>query len=236
VKKIILISGFVMVTSIQAFTQPSVSLNIGPIFGADGPDAYGLKNTWPSSGNTDSKPITFFSGGTGLLAKLGLMWEVSDHFAAGLIFQTIQWSLDENKRKSDMVSIGAEFRVNFSSSRNTVVPYFQGAFLFSNSNHLQQDQATGIASQVQPAFSVNQSTSVGFGADVGVEFKLTKALGLQIAGGLHGTEALKDNEFVKALNYGSGVEQPQSIDGVFFYVFNGGIKYYMGRGGKKRDF
>lgn len=237
VKQLTILCGFVIVSAITAIAQPSLTLNVGPVSCSDGPDQYGLNATWPLASNPgDSQQITFYSGGTGLLTKLGLMWEVSNHFAAGLIYQNIQWTLTENQRKSDISSIGVEFRVNFSGSDKKIVPYFQGAYLFSNSNAVQQSQATGIGSQVQPSFSSAQSTSVGFGADLGIEFKITQSWGLQLTGGLHGIEAVSNDTFVKSLDYGVTVAKPQGFNGVFFIAFTGGVKYYFGRGVKKRDF
>ena len=76
-----------------------------------------------------------------------------------------------------------------------------------------------------------------------VEIKLTDAFRLLLMGGLHGVEwSVKQGNAVAGtlnsgtLNYGAAYVTPNGFDGVFFAQFGGGVKYYLGKGKKKRDF
>lgn len=200
----------------------------------EGNDPYALKSTWqPVGGSNSSESLSFYAGGTATVLKLSAMWDVSEIFSAGLAYRIVGWNLGENHRSSDMNSFGVQFRINFSSNTNKIVPFFQGSYYFINNNTLTQNQAAS-GSQVQPAFILSQKTSIGFDADLGIEFKLGKSFALQATAGFGGTQAT-DPDLTVTLDYGS-YQSPTHIDGVFSYAFTGGIKYYTGRGAKKRDF
>ncbi len=177
--------------------------------------------------------MRFFSKGTGSFVKFTAMWEVSEIFSAGLTYRMAKWNMDENFRNATINSLGGLFRVNFTSNTKKVVPFFQGTFYFTNSNTMTQQQATNGA-QTQPAFNLSVSTSIGFEMDLGVEFKVGRSLGLQVTAGYGGVQAT-DPDLVVNFNY-SPYYSPQHIDGVFNYGFSAGLKYYTGRGSKKRDF
>lgn len=220
--------------SARGMAQFSFSVNVGTVIANEGDDPYSLKNTWPPASNPGSESIVFYEGGTGTTIKLGGMWEVSEIFSAGLVYRMVSWNLEHSHRSSDVNSIGAQFRINFGSNSNKVVPFFQGAYYFSNSSTLTQNQATQ-GSQTQPAFSITQKTSVGFDADLGIEFKLGKSFGIQLTAGYGGTQATDPDLVVSYLDYGA-YAAPKNIDGVFNFAFSGGLKYYTGRSAKQRDF
>jgi len=223
-----------LLASVRGAAQFSFSLNVGTVMANEGDDPYSLKNTWQPVGNSGSESLVFYEGGLGTSIKLAGMWEVSEIFSVGLVYRIIGWNLEHSHRSSDMNSLGGQFRVNFGSNTNKVVPFFQGAYYFSNNNTLSQNQATEGA-QTQPAFTITQKTSVGFDADLGVEFKLGKSFGIQVTAGYGGTQATDNDLVVSYLNYGA-YTPPKHIDGVFNFAFTGGIKYYTGRGAKQRDF
>lgn len=198
----------------------------------DGNDPYALSATWPTPGNETEQGIAFFAGATGLHLKGVLGWEISDHFSAGITFQMLNVSNPANFRKADITSIGGQFRVNFSSSQNQWIPFFQGAFYFSNSQKYTQDQATN-GSQTQPAISASGTTSIGFNADLGLEYLVTKSIGVQLTAGFSGLQPI--DEVPAGVSY-SPYYTPVHFNGGFYFSVCGGIKYYFGRGGKKRDF
>jgi len=210
------------------------------VVAAEGDDPFSLKNSdkWvPISGSngSTSDPIVFFTAATGIVYKLSAMWEVGEIFSAGLAFRSIQWNMEEEHRTSDMQSLGVQFRINFASNTKKVVPYFQGAYYFSNSNYMEQAQATGSSpDKTQPAFSTSQKTSLGFDADFGLEVKVSNNLGLQFTLGFMGTQATEPG-YELDLDYGA-YQGPSNLDGVFNYSLSTGLKYYVGRGAKKRDF
>jgi len=236
VKQVFLLTGLVFLSMLQTAAQPSFFLNIGTLVAAEGDDPFRLQNTWTplsGTGSNTSGGMVFYEGGTATVIKLSAMWDVSEIFSAGLAYKMIKWNLEHNYRSSDMNCLGAQFRVNFTKNSNKVIPFFQGAFYFSNNNTLTQQQATE-GSQTQPAFNISTSTGIGFDADLGIEFKIGKSWGAQLTAGYGGTQAT-DPSLVMNLDYGAYIG-PTNIDGVFNYAFTGGIKYYTGRGSKKRDF
>jgi hypothetical protein len=215
--------------------QVSFSVNFGTVVAAEDDDPYSLKNTWvPISGNSSqTESMRFYSKGTGTLIKFTGMWEVSEIFSAGLTYRMVKWNMEEAHRTSDINSLGGLFRVNFTRNTKKVIPFFQGTFYFSNNNTMKQDQATQ-GSQTQPAFTLTASTSIGFDIDLGIEFKVGKAWGLQATAGYGGVQATNPDLTVN-FNYGS-YYGPKYIDGVFNYAFSVGAKYYTGRSAKQRDF
>ncbi|HRI79961.1 MAG TPA: hypothetical protein PLR06_10545, partial [Cyclobacteriaceae bacterium] len=115
---------------------------------------------------------------------------------------------------------------------------FMAGYFFSNNYSITQGQATSTVypTQVQPAFSVTGSGNVGLLAEFGAEVRLTSSIyfianvggrGIDIGGSL-GKPTLP--------SYGSGYQQPTDFDGSFFLSYNAGLKYYFGKGKKKRDF
>lgn len=235
-KHFILLTSLALVAAVRTVAQPSFSLNVGTFVAAEGDDPYSLKSIWvPISGNNSSQDqsLRFYAGGTGTAIKISAMWEVSEIFSAGLAYKMVKWNMEEDYRSSDINSIGGQFRINFTSNTRKVVPFFQGAFYFINNSTLTQEQATK-GPQTQPAFSFSASTSIGFDADLGIEFKMGKSWALLLTGGFGGTQAT-DPDLTVNLDYGA-YYGPNSVEGVFNYAFTGGIKYYTGRGSKKRDF
>lgn len=176
----------------------------------------------------------YFAGSTGLHLKAGLGWEITDHFSAGLAFQMMNLSSSENFRTADITSLGVQIRVNFSSSENKLVPFFQGAYYFSNAQSYEQKQATNASgTQTQPAFTASGNTSVFFNADFGLEYKLSKSMGLQFTAGFNGLQPI--DEVPAGVDY-SPYANPKHFGGGFSVSLAAGIKYYFGRGDKKRDF
>lgn len=227
---------------IPASGQVSVSASIGPLGDVEHGDPYALKAQWVAksgSGPDQSTSVVFFESQTGLVKTINLMYEATPHFSVGLIFQDVDFTMEVNKRSGHSTSLGALIRVNFTSNEKKVIPFVQGAYMFTNTSTIKQELATSAIypTQTQPAYERTASTNLGIAADLGIEFKVGKAWALQVTGGLHGIQVVPsdDGDFFKNLNYGSYVS-PSDLDGVFFLAFQGGIKYYFGKGSKKRDF
>ena len=108
----------------------------------------------------------------------------------------------------------------------------------ANKNSQNSATSTKYPAQTQPAYEASFSTNLGIGGDLGLEIKLTDAFRLLLMGGLHGVEwSVKQGTAVAGtLNYGAAYATPNGFDGVFFTQFVGGVKYYLGKGKKKRDF
>jgi hypothetical protein len=232
-KLLLLIVGFISLAA-ASVAQPYVTLSVGSASDLDSDDQYAMSKTWPTPGSQTDDGLRFFSGMSGMHLKAGLGWEITDHFSAGLVYQMINFSSAENFRKADIVSLGAQFRVNFSSSQEQWVPFVQAAYYFSNSHTYDQQQATNPGgTQTQPAFHTTGTTTLAFNFDFGLEYKIMKSMGLQLTAGLNGMEPIAD--IPPGVDY-SPYFTPTRLDGGLSITFAGGIKYYFGRGGKKRDF
>ncbi len=213
--------------------QPNLTFSAGYVMFA-GEDQYGMTKTWPNPGNQQEDAMGYFAASTGLHLKAGLGWEITDYFSAGLAFQMMNVSSAENFRTADITSLGVQIRVNFSNSQNKLVPFFQGAYYFSNAQSYEQKSATNAAgTQTQPAFTVSGNTSTFFNADFGLEYKLSKSMGLQFTAGFNGLQPI--DEVPAGASY-SPYAQPLHFGGGFSVTLAGGIKYYFGRGSKQRDF
>lgn len=235
-KHLFILPALVFAAFVGVKAQPSFSVNFGSNIAEPGDDPYGINNPWvPTSGNNTSTEdgLKFFSGGSSTTIKLNAMWEVSEIFSAGIAYKMMSWKMDKNFRTSDMSSLGVQFRINFVGNTKRVVPFFQGTYYPINNTTMTQQQATS-GSQTQPAFTLSQSTSLGFDADLGLEVKIGKSWAALLTGGFSGTQAT-DSGLTINYDYTPYVA-PKHIDGVFSYAFSAGIKYYTGRGVKKRDF
>ncbi len=215
--------------------QPSLTLSVGSA-AFIGDDNFALSKTWSTPGNPSDEVMGFFAGASGLHVKGVLAWEVSDFFSAGPAMQLLNLTSAENFRKIDIVSLGGHFRVNFSSSQKQWVPFIQGVFYFSNSQTYDQKQATNSSytpPQVQPAFNLTGTTSIAFNVDLGLEYMIMKSMGIQVTAGFNGLQPI--DEVPASVDY-SPYFTPRTFDGGFSITLAGGIKYYFGRGDKKRDF
>lgn len=232
-KKLLLLTvGFVSF-AFTSLAQPSITLSVGSALTFGDDDTYSLtKGTFPNPGTQTEDGIGFFSGMSGLHLKAGVGWEISDHFSAGLAFQMLNLTSEENFRTADITSLGVQFRVNLSSSQKQWVPFLQGAYYFSNAQTYDQKQTTQ-GTLTQPAIAATGSTSLGFNFDFGLEYKIMKSMGLQFTVGLNGVDPIPD---VPAGTDYSPYYTPEHFNGGLSMTFAGGIKYYFGRGDKKRDF
>jgi hypothetical protein len=217
----------------SALSQPSFTLSAAYGFSIDDPDYFRLSNPWDlkAGGNGPANAMTFLSGGSSLVINAGLSWEISEYFSAGLGLKMVNFSMSDNHRTGEIVSFGPVFRVNFSSNTRKVVPFVEAAAYLSNSHSQKQEQATSGA-QTQPAFSANASSPIGLHVLFGVEFKVSKPMGIILQSGLNG---VMPPDTYKGADYGV-YENPREYEGGWFVTFGGGLKYYFGRGEKKRDF
>ncbi|MBS1976221.1 MAG: hypothetical protein JST46_02550 [Bacteroidetes bacterium] len=230
----------------ESLAQISFGFQAGAVSVTDKNDPYGLDNVWQTkttgtgtnSNNSQTDNSTqFFSGGTGSSILAHLTWEASDHIGLTLLYRTTDFKMTVNHRTATSNSLGVQFKVNFVKNTEKFVPFFQAEYMFMNSNQMTQNAATSTThpTQSQPAYSINSKTALGIGGDLGLEFKLSQSLALVVVGGFHGIQASDGSENLSSLNYGS-YYAPTQISGVFFAQFTGGLKYYVGKGKKKRDF
>ena len=237
--------------SSSAIGQVSFGVTIGAVTSVDHDDTYGLYRQWPaatstsggsgsSGSSTGNTSVVIADQGTGLSKSFFLTWEASEIFGITLVYRNIDLNMPQSARKASSNGLGLQFKLNFISNTKTVVPFLQGEFLFANSNTISQNSATSTQypAQTQPAYEASFSTNLGIGGDLGLEIKLTDAFRLLLMGGLHGVEwtAEQGNAVAGTLNYGAAYVTPNGFDGVFFTQFGGGLKYYLGKGKKKRDF
>lgn len=201
----------------------------------DNPDAYGLNKKWP----TASDQSIFFYKGTGSSITGTAFWEITPHFGIGLAYRSVSFNMSENQRSASHQSFGLQFKLNFVKNTKNIVPFVQASYLFSNSNSLHQTAATSIyyPTQKQPGFDESYSVYTGVGLDLGTEIKLSQPFSIVIQGGVHGIDLSESDKgaFISKLDYGT-YPAPKGIDGVFYPQFSGGIKYYLGKGMKKRDY
>ncbi|MBS1545556.1 MAG: hypothetical protein JST14_18100 [Bacteroidetes bacterium] len=233
---------FLLLGSLGAFLETNAQISVGIVGGvatsADKQDPFGLNMQWAPKGNPSDSHTQFFFGGKSTPFSMFVMWEVSPHFGIGLTYRVTNFSkgdMTTSHRNSSVNSMGIQFRINFVKNSKKVIPYMLAEYMFLNSFRVWQDQATSTTfpTQVQPAFSEVYSTNVGLGGSLGVEFKASQSLGLFIQGGYNGVMA--EYSFPSALNYGNYVA-PTGLSGIWFIQFSGGVRYYLGTGGKKRDF
>lgn len=143
--------------------------------------------------------------------------------------------MPDAKRTASNNSVGVWLKLNFRSHEKRFVPFLQGEYMFLNSHTLKQEMVSANG-QIQPAFSESYKGNLGVGGDLGFEIRLTNALNLEILGGYHGIQITNDVDLDLPPYTGNNVQQPSNIDGTFFMQFSGGLKYYMGKRKKKRDF
>ena len=241
--------------SSSAIGQVSFGLTIGAVACTDSDDPYGLNTQWPAPASTSGSSGSSGSGssgiggstkmviaeqGTGLSKALFLTWEASEIFGITLVYRNVDLSMPQSARKASSNGLGLQFKVNFISNTKRIVPFVQGEFMFANSNTISQSAATSTKypAQTQPTFDASFSTNLGVGGDLGLEVKLTDAFRLLLMGGVHGVEwaGAEGSSFASTLNYGAAYATPNSFDGVFYTQFAGGVKYYLGKSKKKRDF
>jgi hypothetical protein len=142
------------------------------------------------------------------------------------------------KRTTTDSNLGVLFKVNFTSHEKKFVPFGQLNFVFSGNHKLDQKQLTDSRNQVQPAFSESVRIKFGAGIDLGLEVRLSGGLYAMASGGLHAIDLdEKYGEQIKSL-YISQVPNntPDKIIGPLFIQFSGGLKYYLSKRKKKRDF
>ncbi|MDZ4715372.1 MAG: hypothetical protein SH819_07870 [Cytophagales bacterium] len=248
----VLVVPVLLFLSTGARAQFSIGANFGvAVAESGGDDFFSLNKAWPTVGtgsgpSSGSGGIPIAKGGSGNVLNFNLTWEASRILGISLVYRTISLTMPENSRTAGTNSLGVQFKVNFVKNTNKVVPFFQGGFFFTNSNTLKQTLAVSsqYPTQTMPAFEKSYSTGAGFSADLGVEFKLNQSFALVVQGGLNGADYYSgDDTFAKSLNMNSSNPSPNSqyispsnFDGVFWLQATGGIKYYLGRGTKKRDF
>ena len=248
-----IVCAMALLFSSSAIGQVSFGLTIGSVASTQTDDPYGLNTQWPapastggssgsgsSGGSTGNTRVVIANQGTGLSKSFFLTWEASEIFGITLVYRNIDLDMPQSARKASSNGLGLQFKLNFISNTKRVVPFFQGEFLFTNYNTISQTSATSTKypAQTQPAFDASFSTNLGIGGDLGLEIKLTDSFRLLLMGGLHGVEwtAEQGNAVAGTLNYGAAYAAPNGFDGVFFTQFVGGVKYYLGKSKKKRDF
>ncbi len=225
--------------SFAARAQISIALQGGFVSNQDKADEYALNAKWPST-NNGSYSLAMLSGGSGGAGSLTVLWEASKIFSMGLQYNLISFSSDV-KRSVSSKNLGAVFKFNFVENTKRVVPYFMAGYTFYNSSTYTQEKATSTVytSQVQAAFTGSSSTSVGFVGELGAEVKLNDSFHFICNAAYRGFQ-LSPNGYLKTIlpanSYGSGYQTPENLDGTFFMQFGGGLKYYVGREKKKRDF
>ncbi|MBY0434667.1 MAG: hypothetical protein K2U26_11205 [Cyclobacteriaceae bacterium] len=214
--------------------QISVTVRGGVLAGMEGSDSFALNNPWPNGSGKNS--IVFLgSGAKGSSFNASVMWEASEIVSVGMIYSTISFSADVG-RKLSATSFGPVFKVNFVRNTKRVIPFFLVGYTFSNNVKYSQEKATSTtyAAQVQPAFSGSGTTSLGLIGDFGAEIRLTKSIHALLTAGWRGFDL--GSVSVNVPSYGTGFQQPAGFDGTTFLQFDAGLKYYLGKGKKKRDF
>ncbi len=223
----------------EAKAQFSVGAHFGYAGSVDGGDAYGLNTPWPSALSGGGGSMVFTQGGTGTSALLNLTWEATSILGISLVYHTSSQTMAESKRRMTSNSIGIQVKVNFVRNIQKVVPFFQAGYFFSNSNTVKQEAAVSskYPSQVMPAFEFKYSTTLGVSGDLGVEFKLSQPVSFVIQAGLHGVQLASEPDVnASSLDLGPSYRSPSNFDGAFWFQATGGVKYYFGKGKKKRDF
>jgi hypothetical protein len=203
-------------------------------------DAYALSKTWPTTGSTGDKQLAFYEGSSTSAIMANVGWDITRHFGIAFVYRSTNFPLNDNHRSGTSTSMGFQMKINFASNTRKVIPFFQAAYMFSNNHNLKQDKVTSptIPTQTLPAMDISYSTSLGLAADFGIEFKLGQAFALVVMAGAHGADMNSSDatKKVQALNWGTGVIVPQNIDGTLWAQGSLGLKYYVQKGKKKRDF
>ncbi|HRI77929.1 MAG TPA: hypothetical protein PLR06_00210 [Cyclobacteriaceae bacterium] len=219
--------------------QVSFGFQFGHSFVDSKVDPYGLKSIWPLKTSGVTSPTMYYDGGTGASIKVYMNWEFTPILSAGLFYKKVEFEMDENHRLSHFNSWGFNVKANFVDNNSKLVPYIQGSYIFSVASFVQQSDilSPSYPAQFQPGFEKNFYTSMGFGGDLGLEIKLRKTLAFVIEGGYHTTQMMNSAEstFTANLNYGV-YQSPTKLEGVNYFLFTGGLKYYIGKQKKKRDF
>ncbi|MDZ4715371.1 MAG: hypothetical protein SH819_07865 [Cytophagales bacterium] len=240
-----------LLLSTRSQAQFSFGAHFGYAVSSDGGDSFPLDRPWRTSYNSPGQSsgggaMVVGEAGSGPSLNFNLTWEASRILGISLVYRTITLTMPQTFRTASSNSLGVQFKVNFVKNTRQVVPFLQAGFYFTNSNKVNQSKAvsTQYPTQTIPGFEKSYSSSLGISSDFGVEFKLSQPVSLVVQVGLHGADfGSSDDTFAKALNMNTSnpspniqYTSPTNFDGAFWIQATGGIKYYVGRGKKKRDF
>ena len=198
-------------------------------------DAYALNSPWPTSSpsaGSNSNSLVIYDKGTGISKYISLSYDATRHLTLSFFYRSIAFTAP-TQRSGTSNGLGINIRLNLAKNTKSVLPFFVAEYIFSNNNTLIQTKATStvFSTQIQPAFSISQSTNLGIGLDAGLEFKLSKNIRLIAQFGYHGVQLTTDNTKV---TYPVTFISPTNIDGTFFFMGSAGLRFYLNS--KKRDF
>ncbi len=232
--------GILILVAGTSTAQVSLGVYAGLGNVGNGGDTYALTSKWPTTATGGESKYAFFDRSSATTVMVNGVWEATPHFGAALLYRSTHFNSDAAHRSGSCTSIGIQFRINFISNKKKVIPFFQAAYMFSNSFTMHQEKATSsnYPTQTQPAFDLSFSSDLGVGGDLGIEIKLSQPFSVIVMWGVHGANldnasALKT---IQSLSWGAGVQAPISLDGVVWTQGSIGLKYYIGGGKKKRDF
>ena len=195
-------------------------------------DPFALNSPWPTSSQNSSNGLVIYDKGTGISKYISLSYDATRHLTLSFFYRSIDFTAP-TQRSGTSNGLGINIRLNLAKNTKSVLPFLVAEYIFSNNNTFIQAKATSTAfsTQVQPAFNISSSTSLGIGLDAGLEFKLSKNIRLIAQFGYHGVDFGSN---ITTVTYPVTFISPTYIDGTFFFMGSAGLRFYLNV--KKRDF
>jgi hypothetical protein len=173
------------------------------------------------------------------------MYDLNPKWSVGIGFTNLQFSASATKRQVNSSTFSVRVKYNFVPSTKPFVPYLQVGYNFLNNIDLSLGQFTNTFGQRQEQFSGSTTTYLGVSFNLGAEIRLSNPFRFVVSSGLNKVNLTSDDNILSTAFYNNpsrtsndpvNTKPPTAVNGVGFWSYTAGLKYYFGRTKKKRNF